>query len=70
MTKVPLLPSPGLNTAYTKRHEWILLADNGRKFKCERCGASYEMNLPAPLDVYIAACNAFLRSHKRCKVQK
>jgi len=35
-------------------------------FSCLHCGARYTMNLPAPINVFTAACNAFVDDHEHC----
>jgi len=35
-------------------------------FVCHHCGARYPITLPAPINVYIAACNAFVKDHAAC----
>lgn len=36
-------------------------------FLCRHCGDSYEMNLPAPIDIMVGASRSFSATHKRCK---
>lgn len=35
-------------------------------FCCERCGQRYELNLPAPIDLWLAAAQAWLAQHRSC----
>lgn len=42
----------------------VVLITNG--FRCDRCGDSYEMNMPCPIDVMLAAGKAFEKNHKTC----
>lgn len=35
--------------------------------KCDRCGQSYEMALPAPLSIAIAIVRAFGELHHQCE---
>jgi len=35
-------------------------------FTCLHCGARYQMNLPCPIDVFTAACNAYVAVHAGC----
>lgn len=39
-------------------------------FLCLRCGETYEMNLPAPVDVMVGAMRSFNATHKKCKINK
>ena len=48
------------------RYPWIVLRGVG-ELRCERCGDTYLPTLPAPMNVYIAICNAFVRGHRACK---
>ncbi len=48
-----------------KRNAHVVL--NGSTFECLHCGDSYEMQLPAPLDVMTAAMKAFNTTHGACK---
>lgn len=36
---------------------------------CERCGDRYTINLPANLDLVIAAARSYGKTHDRCKPQ-
>jgi hypothetical protein len=44
----------------------VVLLDG--RFFCRHCGASYTMNLPAPINVAAAAMNAFVDDHEKCKL--
>jgi hypothetical protein len=37
-------------------------------FFCLHCGETYEMNLPAPVDVMVGAMGSFSKTHKKCKL--
>lgn len=37
-------------------------------FLCLHCGETYEMNLPAPVDVMVGAMQSFNKTHKKCKL--
>jgi hypothetical protein len=39
-------------------------------FLCLRCGESYAMELPAPVDVMVGAMKAFNTTHKKCTLNK
>lgn len=34
--------------------------------KCQACGQAYEWNMPVPVDVVVAGCQAFARRHRQC----
>ena len=36
--------------------------------ECKHCGQQYVPALPAPVDIFVAACNAFVKIHKGCKL--
>lgn len=37
-------------------------------FLCLHCGETYEMNLPAPVNVMVGAMQSFNKTHKKCKL--
>lgn len=39
---------------------------DGHVFHCLHCGARYPMHLPAPVDVFVAASDAFVKLHAAC----
>ena len=46
----------------------VLLRPPGT-FLCLRCGESYAMELPAPVDVMVGAMKAFNGTHRKCKIR-
>ena len=38
----------------------------GPAFFCAHCGQRYVMNLPCPIDVVVAACQAYVDLHADC----
>jgi hypothetical protein len=40
---------------------------SGNELRCLNCGNVYEMNLPAPIDIFTATMKAFSKSHAKCK---
>jgi hypothetical protein len=38
------------------------------KFTCEHCGAMEGYDLPAPIDTFVKAINAFLDKHQNCTI--
>lgn len=57
------------STTKTKRpkSEHVLLRPPGT-FLCLRCGESYAMELPAPVNILLGAMQAFSATHKKCKI--
>jgi len=50
------------------RYPWILMRGVG-ELVCERCGLSYQPNLPAPINVYLAIVKAFAEDHRKCEAK-
>ena len=48
----------------TDRASHVVMLDG--VFTCEHCSARYRMNLPAPINVFVAACEAFTSDHEHC----
>ena len=46
---------------------WIVVGKSGAQGLCQRCGGTFELKVPVLLDVWLAAMQAFIRCHKRCK---
>ena len=51
------------------RAPWVL-AKTGGGGECTRCGERFEMKLPLPVDVWVAAVDAFVRLHERCEARE
>ena len=45
---------------------WVK-AKSGGGGECTRCGEKFEMVLPLPVSVWVAATEAFVRLHERCE---
>lgn len=58
MQRVQAVSAPRRNTDH------VVL--QGSQFTCLHCGATYEMNLPCPITVMVAAINAYTASHAGC----
>jgi hypothetical protein len=39
----------------------------GSDFFCSHCGDRYTMNMPAPISLMVAACDAFAKDHRDCR---
>lgn len=46
--------------------EWVMAIDNGAGARCERCEATFHIELPCPVPVWVAAMRAFVKLHSRC----
>lgn len=49
------------------RCPWVVIRLASGELWCERCERGYTPAMPAPMEVYIAICNAFTRGHRACK---
>jgi hypothetical protein len=49
-----------------KRKDDHVVVRNGHPF-CTNCGASYEINLPAPIPVVTGAIDGFIKAHRACE---
>lgn len=49
-----------------KQVEHVVFDSKGA-FWCRHCGERYAMQMPAPIDVMVGACDAFTKTHQRCK---
>jgi len=47
----------------------IVFAAEDNLLKCAHCGQTYKPVLPAPIEIFVATCNAFIKIHKNCKLQ-
>jgi len=54
-----------METPQNTSHIVFVAGDN--LFECKNCGMTYKPALPAPMDIFVAACNAFVKIHKDCK---
>lgn len=48
----------------TRNTNHVVLLDGS--FFCHHCGARYTMNLPAPINVFTKAMEAFVGDHAEC----
>lgn len=39
---------------------------DGNVFHCSHCGQRYQMTLPCPIDVFVAATKAYVATHRNC----
>jgi len=53
-----------------KRYDWLRWNTENGKFECTRCGYSYLMNLPCPINIVLAAIKEFKKDHQTCKEKK
>lgn len=51
-----------------KQQEIHVISRKPGIFFCLHCGEMYEMNLPAPVDVFVGAMEAFNKTHQKCKL--
>jgi len=40
--------------------------EGGQRFLCKHCGTHYDPSLPCPMNVFLAAMDAFGKSHADC----
>ena len=45
----------------------IVFGTDDNLFKCVHCGQTYKPALPAPIDIFVAMTNAFIKMHENCK---
>jgi hypothetical protein len=45
---------------------WIVAGESDRPGKCLTCGEELRLQLPQPIEVFLAASKAFVRVHLRC----
>lgn len=48
--------------------EWVVAGGApGEVAYCERCGQGLTLNMPQPIPIFVAASNAFVKMHSKCK---
>ena len=46
----------------------VVMDARTNEFRCERCGATYAPTMPAPINMFVAMTEEFIRAHRDCKV--
>lgn len=45
----------------------VVMDTRTNAFRCEHCGATYAPTMPAPINLFSAMCNEFVKAHRHCK---
>ena len=68
MAKIPLA---NLTRPHKTKAPWVIVGGaNGEIGYCERCGDGLRLNMPQPIPIFVAASQAFVKMHSRCKPGK
>lgn len=48
--------------------DWVRIGGGGL-MRCTRCGGTYKLGLPCPVQILSAVCLAFSEMHEHCEAQ-
>lgn len=47
--------------------KWVVLDALHQCYRCERCGATEALKMPAPVDAFVLRGQAFVAEHRYCE---